>query len=108
MLTRLIAVTLVLLAAVDAQPAALNVSVTCDTAAGFLPFWRSAGYTPAEFALRPDEVENGAWIGSLPRRGIEQGEGYGDASRRSTSRPAGVHAMASRSHHPSLPSIHVL
>jgi L-iduronidase len=62
-------------AAVAAVAAALNVTVDCAASGGggTLPhFWRSCGYTPGEFALRPDDLENTVWAGSIPRRGLEQ------------------------------------
>ena len=57
------------------QPTAFPVTLDCTSAAspGALPhFWRSVGYTPAEFALRDDELENTALIAAVPRRGVTQ------------------------------------
>lgn len=53
-----------------ADPA--TVTVDCTQKLAFEPFWNSAGYTPATFALRPDEFENMAFIGSSVGRGVKQ------------------------------------
>ncbi len=51
---------------------AATLAVDCSSRAPLDHFWRSVGYTPAEFALRPDEHENTALLGAVPRRGITQ------------------------------------
>ena len=54
---------------------ALNLSIDCSGGASpgtLSPFWRSVGYTPAEYALRADELENTALIGAVPNRGVTQ------------------------------------
>lgn len=64
-----------LLAAVVAQTSPLNLAVDCSSASSLgelIPFWRSVGYTPAEYALRDDELENTAHIGSVPNSGVKQ------------------------------------
>lgn len=56
-------------------PADLALSVDCSAGSSpgpLAPFWRSVGYTPAEYALRADELENTALIGSVPNRGVTQ------------------------------------
>ena len=52
---------------------ALPLAIDCSTSPGALsPFWRSVGYTPAEYALRDDELENTAHIGAVPNSGVKQ------------------------------------
>ena len=53
----------------------LNLSVDCSAAGDegeLIPFWRSVGYSPAEYALRDDELENTAHIGAVPNSGVKQ------------------------------------
>ena len=57
-------------AALSATP--MNVDVDCSTRKPLTPFWASVGYTPAEYALRDDELENTLLIGSVPNRGVTQ------------------------------------
>ena len=60
-------------AAAAADPLSLRVDCSAGASPGALsPFWRSVGYTPAEYALRDDELENTAHIGAVPHRGVAQ------------------------------------
>ena len=59
--------------AASSSPAAqLQLSVDCSSTVPLTHFWRSVGYTPATYALRPDELENTAHIGAVPNRGVSQ------------------------------------
>jgi L-iduronidase len=61
-----------LLAAALAAAAATSLTADCASPTALAPFWRSVGYTPAEYALRADELENTALIGATPNRGVTQ------------------------------------
>jgi L-iduronidase len=51
----------------------IQITVDCTSiTSALVPFWRSVGYTPAEYALRGDELENTLLIGSTPNRGVTQ------------------------------------
>ena len=67
------ALPLLLRAVLAQQPFPITLDCTPAQSPGALPhFWRSVGYTPAEYALRDDELENTALIGAVPRRGVTQ------------------------------------
>ena len=62
-----------ILALAAAAPLSLRVDCSAGASPGALaPFWRSVGYTPAEYALRDDELENTAHIGAVPNSGVKQ------------------------------------
>ncbi len=49
----------------------MKITVDCSKPAGRLAhFWRSAGFTPAKWLLRPDMKQTLAYAGSMPRGGM--------------------------------------